>query len=223
MRILLLGPPGVGKGTYGKLLAKDLSLQLVSVGDLVRDEIACNSNIGKAMAQYSLKGQLIPDDLVIKFLHASLTGNQSMLLDGFPRTITQAKSFPVDKVLNISMKKPYLIQKLLGRRLCSNKTCGMNFNIADILHVAENVSLPPILPKSGSIDICDCGSLLVKRADDTIEIVNNRLAIYEKDTKPLITYYRDLSKLSSFEVKKGLDDYPDILKITKGFLRTNKL
>lgn len=214
MRLLLLGPPGVGKGTYGKLLAKELQLKVFSLGDMIRDEISTKSVLGNEMAKFSNSGSLIPDEIIINFVKIKLeTFSTSVILDGFPRNLVQASEIQVDHVLNLKMRKEYLIQKLLGRRICSNKVCSKDFNIANVLDVSNNVFMPPLLPSSGNFTVCDCGSKLISRKDDSEIIIKNRLNIYDQETSPLIDFYGNLNKIKSFEIKKGLKDFNKILKI----------
>lgn len=192
MRIILLGPPGAGKGTQAKLLKENFHLAHISTGDLLRKAVAENTIIGKTVKSYMDKGNLVPDDLVIELLKERLSlqdTNGGFILDGFPRNSAQAqvldkvfrdKNLNIDYVIYLKADAPVIIQRLSGRRVCSK--CQANFHITN---------MPP--QKDG---ICDnCGGSLYQRNDDKEEAIRNRLKVYLKETASLIGYYLKQNKL----------------------------
>ncbi|MEK6715157.1 MAG: adenylate kinase [Candidatus Omnitrophota bacterium] len=192
MRIILLGPPGAGKGTQAKLLKENFNLAHISTGDLLRKAVADNTIIGKTVKSYMDKGNLVPDNLVIELLKERLSLqdiNCGFILDGFPRNVAQAqvldkvfrdRNLNIDYVIYLKADAPVIIQRLSGRRVCSK--CQANFHITN---------MPP--KKEG---ICDnCGSHLYQRNDDKVEAIKNRLKVYLKETASLIGYYLKQNKL----------------------------
>jgi len=199
-RIVLLGPPGSGKGTVAQLLEANFQLEHISTGHWFRREMAEGTVLGKQVEGYVDRGELVPDDLVLGLMENWLTpGNieQGFLLDGFPRTRPQAealetfcaaKDAPVDVVLYISCPEDLILERITGRRVCLG--CGKNYHVR---------TLAPRSP-----GICDvCGLPLAQRADDTLPVVKNRLEFYEKITEPLVEYYRESGKLVSLNGALG--------------------
>ena len=187
MRIVLLGPPGAGKGTQAKKIADQYGIVHISTGDLFRDNIKNQTPLGQKAKAYMDAGNLVPDELVIALVEDRISKDdcqKGYLLDGFPRTVAQASALsdfteqaskPLDFALSIEVPEEKLIDRIVGRRVCPN--CGASY------HVTFN---PP--KKDG---ICDrCGSTLTQRKDDTEATVKNRLDVYNKETAPLIDYYR---------------------------------
>lgn len=187
MRIVLLGPPGAGKGTQAKKIADQYGIVHISTGDLFRDNIKNQTPLGQKAKAYMDAGNLVPDELVIALVEDRISKDdcqKGYLLDGFPRTVAQASALsdfteqaskPLDFALSIEVPEEKLIDRIVGRRVCPN--CGASY------HVTFN---PP--KKDG---ICDrCGSALTQRKDDTEATVKNRLDVYNKETAPLIDYYR---------------------------------
>ena len=209
MNIILLGPPGAGKGTQAKKISGKFSLPHISTGDILRDNISKNTALGIKAKSYMDKGELVPDDLLLDIIKVRLSEpdcSSGFLLDGYPRTLPQADSLgeiltdsgrKIDVVLNIDVDDGELINRLSGRRMCS---CGASY------HVVFN---PP--EKEG---ICNsCNGELYQRDDDTPETVKNRLVAYKKQTQPLIDYYNKKALLSTID---GGKDIPDIFRdITK--------
>lgn len=192
MRIILLGAPGAGKGTQAKTLAKKLSLAHISTGDILRQNVAYSSLLGKQAKDYMDKGLLVPDELVTKMVAARLNEpdtEKGFILDGYPRNITQAKSLDdllkkqnkdIDYVVDLVASEPVIIQRLSGRLACSK--CNANFHIKN---------MPPKKDM-----LCDnCGAKLYQRTDDKEETIKKRLAVYTKESRPLIQYYRLKKKL----------------------------
>lgn len=186
MKIILLGPPGAGKGTQAKQLAKRLNLPHISTGDILRKNVTQNSDLGKQAKDFMNKGLLVPDELVTKMLMervAEADTEPGFILDGYPRNLSQAKALDdmlkekntgVDLVVYLDTSDPVIIQRLSGRLVCS--LCGANFHIKN---------MPPKKDK-----LCDnCGGKLYQRDDDKEETIKKRLVVYEKESAPLIKYY----------------------------------
>ncbi len=188
MRLVLLGPPGVGKGTQASAIVKKYKIPHISTGDIFRANIKQATDLGNKAKQYMDKGLLVPDDLVVSIVKDRLTEEDckaGFLLDGFPRTIKQAEILDIelinmginlDKVVNIYADKEILIKRAIGRRIC--KLCGKAY------HIEFN---PP--KEKG---ICDLdGGELFQREDDTEETVATRIEVYQNQTQPLIAYYKE--------------------------------
>lgn len=193
MRLILLGPPGAGKGTQAKLLSDRFKMPHISTGDILRDEMRENSLLGKKVAEFVKSGELVPDKIVVEVVMKRLSkpdAQDGFILDGFPRTINQANrlnaalrilGISIDLVIYFETSPEVSIGRLSGRRVC--KGCGANFHI---------VNMPP--QKEG---ICDsCGAKLILRDDDKQTTVEKRLAIYQKETASLINYYKKSRKLT---------------------------
>ncbi|MFT7555906.1 MAG: adenylate kinase, partial [Planctomycetota bacterium] len=211
MKIILLGPPGAGKGTIAKLLMQlDGSVQ-ISTGDILRTAIADGTALGNQVEAAMSAGNLVTDDLIMDIMEERLQQDdckQGYLLDGFPRTIPQAESLnklllklreKLDCVLELNIPRAIIIDRLSTRRTCSN--CGEIYNIK---------SKPPMIE-----GICDvCGGEIIQRDDETEEAIENRLQVYNDQTAPLVTFYRDLGMLVSVD---SSDEEP-VLKALKQYL-----
>lgn len=218
--LIFAGPPGAGKGTYGKILAKRWGMSHVSVGELIRAErpIAC---LGVASKSRADRGLLIPDDVVAEICKQHICSKplqNSWILDGFPRTLEQAdmlREFASPHVC-VNFKLPFgiLMQKLLGRRIC--KTCGQDFNMADIREIPYE--LPAILPQRDCKE-CNGDAPLLRRVDDTAEVIQKRLKIYEKSTKPVIDLYDREGILLNFDVLHGIGDMTRLESAITSFLQ----
>ena len=188
MNIVLLGPPGAGKGTQAKVLTKEFGVLHISTGDMLREAVKKKTETGLRAKTYMEKGALVPDNIVINLVIERITQDDAkngFLLDGFPRNYEQAKELDealrkkrkeLDMVLYFKTSPETSIERLSGRRVC--RACGANFHIKN---------MPP--KEEG---LCDCcKGELVQRSDDSEETVRNRLAVYENETKALIDYYRE--------------------------------
>ena len=195
-RVVLLGPPGAGKGTQAKLLQEKFAACQISTGDILRQAIADQTPLGKEAGQYVSRGALVPDDVIVKLVAARLKEQncaKGFILDGFPRTIPQAENLDrilkqmglgLNRVLSVQVPQSVIIERLAGRRTCKN--CGA------LSHVAFSPT-----KKAG---VCDqCGGEIYQRTDDQEETVANRLRVYENQTAPLIEYYRQRNLLRELD------------------------
>lgn len=202
MKLVILGPPGAGKGTQAEYIVERYNIPHISTGDIFRENIKNNTELGKEAKSYMDKGLLVPDDLVIALVEDRLNkddAKEGFLLDGFPRTVAQAVSLDsildkngdkLTKVINISVDPEILIERAVGRRVC--KTCGMTY------HVKFNP------PKEDGV--CDKdGTKLIQRDDDTEETVKTRISVYFDQTAPLIDYYRAQNLLIDIDGAKDID------------------
>ena len=211
LRTILLGPPGAGKGTQAVRIVEKYGIPHISTGDIFRDNIKRQTELGKKAQEYMNKGELVPDDLVIEIATDRLLRDdckKGFLLDGFPRTVYQAEKLDefmqahggkIDHVINLEVEDDLLIFRLTGRRVC--KQCGASFHV---------VNIPPKVE-----GICDkCGGELVQRADDTEETVKNRIAVYKEQTMPLIDYYTKADNISTLDGAAPLDEcFAEIVKV----------
>ena len=204
-----MGPPGVGKGTYASRIGPKMGIPHISTGDLFRENIKKETDLGKKASEYMDRGELVPDELTIRMLQERISKpdcERGFILDGFPRTIPQAEALDritkIDRVVNITLREDIIVKKIAARRIC--RKCGDIYNLADIRF--ESYRMPPLLPKKEGI--CDkCGGELYQRDDDREEVVRERLKTYEKNTAPLIEYYRKKGIMVDVEVIGG----PDIM------------
>jgi len=186
MRIILLGPPGAGKGTQAVMLMKEFAVPHISTGDIFRAAIKEGTELGKKAKEYMNQGQLVPDEIVIGIVQERLTQDdckEGFILDGFPRTVPQADALQealkslameLNAVVNLVVSENELVTRLSGRRVCKN--CGATYH----------VKFSPA-QKAG---VCDaCGKELYQRDDDQEETIRKRLEVYNKQTAPLIDYY----------------------------------
>ncbi|MEU1277547.1 adenylate kinase [Streptomyces sp. NPDC005805] len=188
MRIVLVGPPGAGKGTQAAFLAKNLSIPHISTGDLFRANISQGTELGKQAKAYMDAGNLVPDEVTIGMARDRMGQSDAangFLLDGFPRNVGQAEALDemlkgegveLDAVLDLEVPEDEVVKRIAGRRVCRN-------NSAHVFHV---VYTPP-----KSEGVCDeCGGELYQRDDDSEETVRKRLEVYHTQTEPIIDYYR---------------------------------
>jgi adenylate kinase len=203
VKIVLLGPPGAGKGTQAKILAEKYNVPHVSTGDIFRELIKNNSPLGIKIRKYVESGDLIPDEIVAEVVSCrirELDYKKGFILDGFPRTVKQAEmldgslkelGIALDKVFYFETSIDVIIKRLSGRRTCKN--CGALYHLTN---------LPP--KQSG---ICDlCGGQLYQRKDDEIETIHNRIKIYNEQTVDVIDYYKDKKILETINGDLSKDD-----------------
>ncbi len=202
MKLVLLGPPGAGKGTQAAEIVKKYNVPHISTGDIFRKNISEGTDLGKKAKEYIDKGLLVPDELVVAIVKDRLSESdckEGFLLDGFPRTVDQADAldtelknlnYSLDKVLNIYVDKDALIERAVGRRIC--KSCGATY------HISFNK------PKEeGKCDLC--GGELFQRSDDTEETVAKRIGVYLEQTEPLIDYYNKKGILANIDGDQDID------------------
>lgn len=203
MRLILLGPPGAGKGTQASSIVVEYGITHISTGDIFRHNIKNETELGKKVKSYLDKGQLVPDELTIDLVWDRLSKDdckKGFLLDGFPRTINQAEALQkgleerglkLDKVINIDVDKNILVKRLSGRRVCKN--CGETYHIDN----------KPTL-KDG---VCDkCSGEVIQRADDNEKTVLDRIEVYEKQTFPLIDFYKNLGLILTVDGTLSIED-----------------
>ena len=194
MRIAFLGPPGAGKGTQARDLAQEWGVLHLATGDMLREAVAAGSPLGREAKDYMDRGALVPDDVIIRMMGERLgraDARPGFILDGFPRTIAQAEALAkllkdlgqtLDTVVYFDVSEPELLRRLTGRRVC--RKCGHTYHL---------VSNPP--KRAG---ICDaCGGELYQRDDDSEATVRNRLQVYQRQTAPLLDYYRQRNTLTT--------------------------
>jgi adenylate kinase len=195
-KLMMLGPPGAGKGTQAQKLAAKLDIPQISTGDMLRAAKKKGTELGKAAAGYMDRGDLVPDEVVIGIVEESLKDPEvagGFILDGFPRTVEQAEALAnmgveLEVVLNIQVADEVLIERLAGRRACIN--CGATYHVEYSAPSTEGV--------------CDkCGSEIVQRADDQPESIKARLVAYESKTAPLIDFYRSRGNLVDIDGERS--------------------
>lgn len=188
MKLILFGAPGAGKGTQASAISEALHIPTVSTGNIIREAIAKGTEAGLKARQYTDRGALVPDEVVVKMLSDRISQSDcanGYILDGFPRTIPQAEALvamgiTIDSVISLEVDDGAIEERMSGRRVCP--ACGESF------HLKFN---PP-----AKEDVCDkCGAALVQRADDKAETVRERLRVYHAQTEPVKTFYEKLGKL----------------------------
>ena len=208
MKLVLLGPPGAGKGTQSSVLSREYKIPHISTGDMLREAVKDALPLGMKAKAYMDKGDLVPDEIVTGIVVERLKKQDTKkgyILDGFPRTLKQAQdldaalakiSSAIDMVIYFETSSEVAVERLSGRRVCKN--CGFNYHVKNI---------PP--KKEG---ICDkCGGVLFQRPDDNEKTVLNRLKVYEEQTKPLIEYYTKKNILKKVSGNLGVDELFKVL------------
>jgi adenylate kinase len=203
MRIIFLGPPGAGKGTQAKQIVQDFNIVQLSTGDLLRENRKQGTELGKKAQSFMDAGELVPDDLILDMVGVELAKPElknGYILDGFPRTVAQAEGLDallnklgqkLDAVLVLDVPDEELVRRLTARRSCP--TCGRIYNV---------LFNPPKV--EGKCD--DDGSDLIQRSDDTEATARNRLAVYVKQTEPLIAYYQPSGLVKSIDGLGGVEE-----------------
>jgi adenylate kinase len=203
VRVAFLGPPGAGKGTQARELAREWGVPHVATGDMLREAVAAGTTLGREAKAFMDKGALVPDDVIIGMIAERLRepdARRGFLLDGFPRTIAQAEGLerllkdlgqPLERVIYFDVAEPELIRRLTGRRVC--RSCGHSFHV---------VSNPP--RREGVCDVC--GGELYQRVDDSEATVRNRQNVYRKQTAPLLDWYAGKDLLGTIEGAGAIGD-----------------
>ena len=199
MNLILIGPPGAGKGTQGEILAEKLGIDTISTGLMLRTAIKEQTEVGKLAEQYINDGKLVPDDVIVSIVKERLSQpdcEKGFILDGFPRTTAQAEALTesgvkIDKVLSLEVDDDMIVKRLSSRRECSK--CGAPYST--------------IFNTTKTEGKCDkCGGDLIQRADDNPETIKNRLDVYHEQTEPIKGYYEKLGLLVKAEGKNELED-----------------
>lgn len=211
MRIIMLGAPGAGKGTQAKKIATKYRIPHISTGDIFRENIKNDTELGLKARVYMDQGLLVPDELVLELIMDRFKAadcKEGYVLDGFPRTIPQAKALDaaleknndrVEYAIDVDVADEVIIKRMAGRRACLN--CGRTYHIESLKPKVE-----------GSCDFCD--TRLVLRDDDKPETVKKRLEVYHEQTQPLLDYYRDKSILHRVDGTGGIDNiYKEIIHV----------
>jgi len=215
MKLIIMGPPGAGKGTQAALIKNEYSIPHISTGDMFREAIKNATELGVEAKKYIDKGMLVPDSVTIGLVRERLSQKdckEGFLLDGFPRTIAQAialddilkdLNIKLDAVLNIDVEFNVLLDRIIGRRVCPK--CGAGYHVTN--------------QKPKQEGICDvCGSALVQRKDDTKETVSTRLEVYTNQTKPLLEYYEKQNLVKTVNGLGEIDEiFSKIKKVLGGF------
>jgi len=208
MIYILLGPPGAGKGTQAKKMVADYGIVHISTGDIFRENIKNETELGKEVKGILARGELVSDDLTNGIVFDRLSKDDcanGFLLDGYPRNLVQARALDewleendlkVDHVLDIQADPDLLVERVSGRRVCPK--CGHSYHITNEPPKVEGV--------------CDvCGTNIIQRPDDKEETIKSRIDIYEKQTKPLVEYYENQGKILYFDGNKSIDEvYNDV-------------
>jgi adenylate kinase len=213
MRLILLGPPGAGKGTQAKMLKEKFNIPQISTGDILRQAVKDNNDLGIKASSFMNLGQLVPDDVVIGLIKKRIKQvdcKTGFILDGFPRTIVQAEKLSetmtemglmIDKVLDLEVNAEEVISRLAGRSTCSD--CGGMYH---------EKSCPPKV--SG---ICDsCGGVLAQRQDDNVETILKRLEVYQESTAPLRHFYEKQGNLKAVTARGSVEEiFSRVLEMVK--------
>jgi adenylate kinase len=198
MKLIFLGPPGAGKGTLATLVSKKHGIPQISTGDIFRDAIKRETELGKKVKEIVGRGDLVPDDLTVSLVRERLAQpdtKQGYILDGFPRTIPQAEALQsfqtLDAVVNFAIDDAQVVQRLSGREIC--KSCGAIYHVKNMPSKVKGV--------------CDkCTGPVYTRPDDSLQSITNRLGVYRAQTEPLIAYYRQKQLLKDIDSSKSPED-----------------
>jgi len=214
MNIVLLGSPGIGKGTYADILSKKYGIPHISSGQLFREEMEKKNDLGKKVDDYINRGELVPDEITIEFIKERLKKkdcNNGFFLDGYPRTIPQAEELEnfskIDNVLNFVASEDVIVDRLGGRRTC--KECGAIFHIKNV---------PPKVK-----GVCDqCSGELYQREDEKPEAIKIRMREYNKKTKPLVDFYKKKGLLVNIDANPPIEEVDRIISQCDKALSTIK-
>ena len=207
MRVVLMGPPGAGKGTQCKRLVEKYGAVHLSSGDILRQERANNTELGKQAQQYMDSGKLVPDDVIIEMMAGAIkkAASAGYVLDGFPRTVAQAEAIDkalaqtdekIDVLLNLKIDDEVIAARLTGRRSCPK--CGAVYHVKNLRPQVDG--------------ICDKdGTGLIQRADDTLEVVENRLKTYHQQTEPVVDYYKNNNTVYDIDANGDADEVTTLI------------
>ena len=207
MRIVLLGAPGAGKGTQCKRIVAKYGLLHLSSGDILRQERAAGTKLGKKAQSYMDSGTLVPDQIIVEMMVGAIknTSETGFVLDGFPRTVNQAEELDkalvsagqkIDTVLNLKVKREVVAQRMTGRRSCPQ--CGAVYHIENLKPKVEG--------------ICDNnGTTLIQRPDDCLEVVANRLKTYHRQTEPVVDYYKKNNTICDIDANEDADEVSELI------------
>ncbi|RLI07048.1 adenylate kinase [Candidatus Bathyarchaeota archaeon] len=218
-RILIFGPPGSGKGTRARLISRLLNIPVITIGDILREEVSRETEIGLRAKEYMDRGELVPDELVIGLIEERLRKpdcSEGFILDGFPRNLNQAEALDrmmremgvkLDLVLNVVVDPEVVVERLSLRRWCPK--CGAIYNLKYD---------PPRVD-----EICDeCGTKLIQRSDDREEVVRRRLKIYEEQTKPVLQRYIERGLVREMRGDIPIEEIPrEVERVIQLYLKRN--
>lgn len=205
MNLIIFGAPGAGKGTQAEFIAKEKGIPSISTGEIFREAVASKSSLGLKITDIMSKGSLVSDDIVLKIVEERIKKDDcknGFLLDGFPRTLPQAKGFDnllvsiekkLDKVISLDVAEENIVKRLSSRRIC--KKCGAKFNLE---------TLPPKI--DGVCDNCGASGTLFQREDDTEKTIRHRLSVYYIETQPLIEYYKSKGILVTVDGNRSVSE-----------------
>ncbi len=202
LHLIILGPPGAGKGTQAARIARELDLEHLSTGDMLREAVAAKTELGGKAEGFMKSGLLVPDEIMLGLIREQLAGlgDRGWILDGFPRTIEQAEALSsmleesgigIDRVLLIEVDPEIVVRRGLDRRICKN--CKAVYNLSNL--------------PGGEKSRCEkCGGELVKRPDDEEGTIRRRLEIYEKQTRPVVEFFQERGGLATVDGSGEIDD-----------------
>ncbi|MFB6356238.1 MAG: adenylate kinase [bacterium] len=209
MRLILLAPPGAGKGTQSRILARRYDIPHIETGDMLRNAIQEDTTLGRKASRYITNGDLVPDDIMVKIVHERLEEPDCVngfILDGFPRTVPQAEALEqgfeewnleLDAVVFLDVSDEIIFQRLENRRVCTD--CGKTYHLE-------------VKPPSNDERCDDCGNDLARREDDTRESIQRRLEVYREKTKPLLNFYRSRDLLVEVDGEQPIEDVAESIE-----------
>jgi adenylate kinase len=212
LRLLFFGPPGAGKGTQAKKVAKEFDIVHISTGDILRDAVSKGTELGKKAKAIMDRGELVSDEIMNRLVKEKLEELDSFILDGYPRTLDQAKFLDqatkelkkeIDAAIWIDVTEEEIVKRISNRRVCPN--CGKVYNL---------ISLKPKEDEK-----CDvCGTKLIQRDDDKEEVVRERYKVYKNNTEPVIEYYRKNNKIITIDGAQNVEDVTkELFNILRSF------